>query len=62
MAGLDLSALRGIDVHVHVETDSHGRFALDEDLRAAAARYFKGDITQRFRRSPLTTARCTWRR
>lgn len=41
--GPDLDALVAIDVHVHVEADDHGRFALDDELRAAATRYFKGD-------------------
>jgi uncharacterized protein len=41
--GLDLDALVAIDVHVHVEADAHGRFALDDELRAAASKYFKGD-------------------
>src|SRR5215472_929208 len=41
MPGLDLSALQGIDVHVHVESDGHGRLSLDDELLAASARYFK---------------------
>jgi uncharacterized protein len=43
VAGLDLSALRAIDVHVHVESDGHGRLSLDDELLAASARYFKAD-------------------
>ena len=43
MAGPDPSALRGIDVHVHVESDGHGRTSLDDELLAASARYFKAD-------------------
>jgi uncharacterized protein len=42
MSALDLEALVAIDVHVHVEADNHGRFALDEELRAAASKYFRG--------------------
>jgi len=34
MAGLDLSALQGIDVHVHVESDGHGQLSLDDELLA----------------------------
>jgi predicted TIM-barrel fold metal-dependent hydrolase len=47
MAGLDLSALQGIDVHVHVESDGHGHVSLDDELLAASASYFKsgGDRT-----------------
>src|SRR6202451_2511126 len=43
MADLDLSALQGIDVHVHVESDGHGRLSLDDELLAASAKYFKAD-------------------
>src|ERR1700757_4274132 len=43
MPGLDLSALQGIDVHVHVESDGHGRLSLDDELLAASAEYFKAD-------------------
>src|SRR5215471_20021662 len=43
MAGLDVSALRGIDVHVHVESDGHGQLSLDDELLAASAKYFKAD-------------------
>jgi hypothetical protein len=46
MTGLDLDSLIAIDVHVHVEADGQGRFALDEELRTAAAEYFKGDPYQ----------------
>src|SRR6201982_3824256 len=41
MPGLDLSALQGIDVHVHVESDGHGGLSLDDELLAASARDFK---------------------
>src|SRR5271156_2836742 len=41
--GLDVSALQGIDVHVHVESDGHGQLSLDEELLAASAKYFKAD-------------------
>jgi uncharacterized protein len=40
---LDLDALTAIDVHVHVHADTHGHLALDPELSAAAAKYFKGD-------------------
>ena len=43
MTGLDLDALVAIDVHVHVEQDQHGHYSLDEELREAASKYFKGD-------------------
>ena len=38
---LDLDSLVAIDMHVHVEQDGHGRFALDQELLDASARYFK---------------------
>src|SRR3954462_7640084 len=41
--GVDLDALVAIDVHVHVHADQHGHLALDDELNAAAAKYFKGD-------------------
>jgi len=41
VAGLDLSALQAIDVHVHVESDGRGRLSLDDELLAASAKYFK---------------------
>jgi predicted TIM-barrel fold metal-dependent hydrolase len=40
---MDLDALTAIDVHVHVEADDHGHFSLDDELLAAASKYFKGD-------------------
>ncbi|MGY2003415.1 amidohydrolase family protein [Blastococcus sp. SYSU DS1024] len=43
MTALDLDALVAIDVHVHVHADQHGHLALDDELNAAAAKYFKGD-------------------
>ena len=39
--GLDLDALDAIDMHVHIEQDSHGCFALDDELMDASAAYFK---------------------
>ena len=49
-----------IDVHVHVEQDGHGCFALDQELLDASAEYFQADqdrTPDRRRRSPSTTAR-----
>src|SRR6195952_308178 len=43
MNGLDLDALVAIDVHVHVEQDLHGHLSMDDELLAAASRYFKGE-------------------
>ncbi len=40
---LDLDALVAIDTHVHVEQDSQGCCALDQELLDASAKYFKGD-------------------
>ena len=37
----DLDAVVAIDVHVHVEQDAHGRFALDDELLEASAAYFR---------------------
>jgi uncharacterized protein len=41
VAGVDLSAVQAIDVHVHVESDGHGQLSLDDELLAASAKYFK---------------------
>jgi len=43
VSGPDLQALTAIDVHVHVHADQHGHLALDDELSAAASKYFKGD-------------------
>jgi predicted TIM-barrel fold metal-dependent hydrolase len=43
VTALDLDSLVAIDVHVHVQADQHGHLALDDELNAAAAKYFKGD-------------------
>jgi predicted TIM-barrel fold metal-dependent hydrolase len=40
---IDLSAVAAIDTHVHIEADGHGCFALDDQLLAGAAKYFKSD-------------------
>ena len=40
---LDLEKLVAIDVHVHVEQDLHGHKSMDDELLAAASKYFKGD-------------------
>src|SRR5258708_3714016 len=38
---MDLDQLDAIDVHVHVEQDGHGCFALDQELLDASAKYFR---------------------
>ncbi|WP_345413215.1 amidohydrolase family protein [Actinomycetospora chlora] len=40
---MDLAALTAIDVHTHVEQDSHGCFALADELLDASAAYFRSD-------------------
>ncbi|MCZ2825635.1 MULTISPECIES: amidohydrolase family protein [unclassified Modestobacter] len=40
---MDLDSLVAIDVHTHVHADQHGHLALDDELNAAASKYFKGD-------------------
>nr|WP_170182570.1 amidohydrolase family protein [Blastococcus colisei] len=40
---MPLDDLVAIDVHVHVEQDLHGHKSMDEELLAAASKYFKGD-------------------
>lgn len=55
---IDLDAVTALDVHVHVESDGHGHFALDDELLDASAAYFKGsesrtpsvaDLARRYR-------------
>jgi len=38
---VDLDAVSAIDMHVHVESDGHGRRSLDDELLDASAKYFK---------------------
>ena len=38
---IDLAAVTAIDSHVHIEADTHGCLALDEELTAASAKYFR---------------------
>jgi predicted TIM-barrel fold metal-dependent hydrolase len=47
MSSMQVSSLSAIDVHVHIESDGHGHFSLDEELLTASAAYFKsgGDRT-----------------
>jgi uncharacterized protein len=40
---MDTGSLAAIDVHVHVESDGHGCYSMDDELLAASARYFKSD-------------------
>jgi uncharacterized protein len=40
---IDLAAVKAIDTHVHIESDGHGHFALDQELIDASAVYFRGD-------------------
>ena len=40
---MNVDDLVAIDVHVHVHADQHGHLALDDELNAAAAKYFKGE-------------------
>jgi uncharacterized protein len=43
MSWMDTGSLAAIDVHVHVESDGHGCYSMDDELLAASARYFKSD-------------------
>jgi len=40
---IDLEKIAALDVHVHVEQDLHGHKSMDDELLAAASKYFKGD-------------------
>ena len=39
--GIDFAAVDAIDIHTHVEVDSHGHKATDDELSAATRQYFK---------------------
>lgn len=43
---MNLEDLVAIDVHVHVELSTSGHPSLSEDLEAAKAAYFRGDVPQ----------------
>jgi len=38
---MQIESLSAVDVHVHIESDGHGHFSLDEQLMDASAAYFK---------------------
>ncbi len=41
---VDVSAIKAIDSHVHVEVDASGRSSLPKDLADAASKYFKAGV------------------
>jgi predicted TIM-barrel fold metal-dependent hydrolase len=43
-SAIDLTAIRAIDVHVHIEVDPHGHSSLPDDLAEAASAYFSADV------------------
>src|ERR1700678_961357 len=47
MSNLPIDSLTAIDVNVHIESDGHDHFSLDQELMDASAAYFKssGDRT-----------------
>jgi hypothetical protein len=38
-----IESLSAVDVHVHIESDGHGHFSLDDELMDASAAYFRAD-------------------
>jgi hypothetical protein len=40
---MQTDALTAIDVHVHIESDGHGHYSLDQELMDASAKYFRAD-------------------
>src|ERR1700761_1283405 len=40
---MQTESLTAVDVHVHIETDGHGHFSLDDELMDASAKYFRAD-------------------
>jgi len=43
MPSVQVETLTAIDVHVHIEADSHGHLSLDDELIEASAKYFRAD-------------------
>lgn len=59
---IDVSRIRALDVHVHVEQDCHGHLSLSDDFMQASATYFKGsenrtptvtDLAERYRQAGM---------
>ena len=44
--GIDVAAVDAIDTHVHVESDGHGHFSLDQQLLDASAGYFRAGVNR----------------
>jgi predicted TIM-barrel fold metal-dependent hydrolase len=40
---IDTEAIVALDVHTHIESDSHGHLSLDQELLDASARYFRSE-------------------
>src|SRR6201996_4828130 len=40
---MQTESLTAVDVHVHIESDGHGHFSLDDELMDASAKYFRAD-------------------
>jgi uncharacterized protein len=43
MPSVRIDSLVAVDVHVHVESDGHGHYSLDDELMDASAKYFRAD-------------------
>ena len=43
MSGLDVASLEAIDVHAHVEVDTHGHMSLPQEFVEASSKYFGAD-------------------
>jgi uncharacterized protein len=59
---IDTSAVKAVDVHVHVEQDDHGCLSLDQELMDASAAYFRSgegrtptvaDLAERYRSAQM---------
>src|SRR6204780_3388856 len=40
---MQTESLTAVDVHVHIESDGHGHYSLDDELMDASAKYFRAD-------------------
>lgn len=43
---IDLSSIKALDIHVHVEKDDRGHISVSDDILAASDKYFKADVNR----------------
>lgn len=43
---IDLDSIKALDIHVHVEKDSHGHISVGDDILKASEKYFKAGVNR----------------